>query len=330
MKNFYKHITCVGLGLGMSLGLFLTACFDNGTMHPALGTDEEWVPLRIAGATTGSGIGIETQTRVNTGTGVLDGTDKIGIYRKESTADSYTAITNRKFTHSTAGWDTDEQLLLNAKPATLVAYYPYSASGAAPLLLHSQLYDADAQAAESFCTAFTASSSDASVDLSLQRIYACIQVELTKGATVVGVTGNVSAIRFEGSGILPAGQLDITALITASLTIYDKVTPTPSAASEVNITGLSENLSSKLPVLMIPRTLNGDITITATIDGTEFKGKIAATTLCPAVGGTAAGILKEGVQYSVKLKVTNTGLTVGSISIEEWTMEKVDGDFSVS
>lgn len=328
MKNFYRHITCIGL----SVGLFLASCSDNGTVHPVAGADGEWVPLLIAGATIGSGIDTQTradagaQTRADDPKTVTEGT--IGIYLKKD-ANYPEALDNKKYTHATGDnhWQTDEPLLLGAKDATLVAYYPYVASGASPILLHSRLYDADN---ELYYQIFRAHNTTAALTLNLQRVYSCIGLSFNTPADDSGYKGGdgkIENVRIEGAGILSSATLDILADNLATAGVYGTRTPLPHAEgveATLTATSLVAGNPADVDLLMIPTTLTGDLTLYVTIDGRELSVTLAATALC----GTG-GILREGVKYLLNLTVKSRELTVSSIDKTEWEITNVSGDYVI-
>ncbi len=65
---------------------------------------------------------------------------------------------------------------------------------------------------------------------------------------------------------------------------------------------------------MVPCPLQGDITLTITVDGKAMTGKVNATQLCG-----ASGVLTEGVKYEVNISIRQVeGLVIGTIKTTDW------------
>lgn len=318
MKDFYKHINRAG----MALLLVLSACSDDGLPTRPGTQGGERVPLRIAGATSGNGIGIQTRggderTELTSGS--------IGMFLKEDAANGYAALSNLKFSYATPFWQTDEQILLGEQPAELAAYYPYSAGIANPVLLRSQRYSAGE---DLHYVNFRASSGVSDVTLNLARVYSCIVFHFKGDAAYTG-EGYVTAIHFDGNGIIPAAMLDMLDLSVQNIggSVRDILDPfTGLHVAEISgfTTQFTPTTPDKAECLMIPTRLAGDITFTVTVDGMEMTGKVTAEQLCG-----AGGILMEGVKYEINVTIKPMRLEIGSISKTEWEPVNVDGDYVI-
>ena len=313
MMNVYKHIT-LATGLVSLLALHACSVCDDGlpemsTPHPPA---EERAALRIASASIGNGIGV--QTRANTALTA----GSIGLFQKEDATGGYEAVDNRQFTCATPFWQTDNQILLGYSPAVIAAYYPYTAGTANPLLLNSRKYSDEA--GELCYVNLTASKNNAHLTLNLERVYTRLVFTL-KGSGYPG-EGKVSALRLSGAGIVSVATLDLlerSVFADVNYGVYNVRRPLLDF-EEVEIkaeTQFTVGADGKIDLLMVPTKLAGDVTFTLTVDGITLSGKVSAAALC----GNADGILREGVQYEINLTVKPVKLEVASISIMEWEAE---------
>lgn len=314
MMNLYKHIT---LAAGLASLLALHACSAGDDGLPEIPTPnppaEERVPLRIASAAIGNGIGVQTRANPALTAG------SIGLFQKEDATNNYEAIDNQQFTYAAPFWQTDNQILLGSSPAVIAAYYPYAAGRANPLLLNSHKYSDEAG---NLCYVnLTASKNDSHLTLNLERVYTRLVFTL-KGSGYPG-DGKVSAMRLSGVGIVSVATLDLlnqsVFADAANYGVYNVRQPLLDF-EEVEIkaeTQFTNTADGKIDLLLVPTKLTDDITFTLTVDGITLSGKVSATALC----GKADGILREGVQYDVTLTVKPVKLEVASISIMEWETE---------
>lgn len=325
MKNFSKHINRAG----MALLLALSACSGDGLPGlPELPVkpDAERVPLRVASATAGNGIGIQTRADADARQELISGS--IGIFLKEDAANGYAALTNQKFSYGTPFWQTDAQILLGEQNATLAAYYPYSVGRVNPVMLRSQRYSAGE---DLHYVNFEANSGVSDVTLNLSRIYSRIVFNFTADASYTGA-GKVTAIHFEGDGIAPVAMLDMFDLTVSGVvggSVRDILDPF-TGLHVAEVTGFTTEFKSadaekkKADCLMIPATLTGNITFTITVDGFKMVGTVSPEQLCG-----SGGILMEGVKYEVNITVKPTRLEIASISKTEWEPVDVDGDYVI-
>lgn len=318
-KRKYKHINWVG----MALLLALFSCSDDGMPRHSGGKGGEQVPLRVASATAGNGIGIETRAA-----GVRDtlNAGSIGIFLKEDVANGYKALTNLRFDYATPFWQTDEQILLGEPNATLAAYYPYSAGKVNPVMLRCQLYS---RAEDLHYVNFEANSEVSDVTLNLSRVYSRIVFTFNKHTSYTG-DGHVTSVHFDGRGITPVAMLDmldlsVTGVLGGSIRdILDPIT----GLHVAEIKGFDVQFTAAAPgevdCLMIPAELTGDIAFSAIVDGQEMTGKVTAEQLCG-----SGGILAEGVKYAVNITVKPARIEVGAISRTDWEPATVEGDYVI-
>lgn len=317
MKNLGKYINYAG----MALLLGLSSCSDDGIPRQENDTQGERVPLRVSGATAGNGVGV--QTRADSRTTLTSGS--IGIFLKEDAANGYDALTNLLFTYDTPFWQTGEQILLGDAPAALAAYYPYAAGKVNPVMLRCQRYSTTE---DLHYVNFQANKEVSDVTLNLSRVYSRIVFNI-KGDPAYTGAGYVTAVHFDGDGIVPAALLDMLDLSVLDIggTVRDILDPfTGLHVAEVSgfTTHFTATTSDTADCLMIPAQLTGDIAFTFIVDGQQMEGKVTAGQLCG-----ASGILTEGVKYEVNITVKPARLEVVSISKTEWEPVSVDGDYVI-
>ena len=308
IQNFNKYIHRAGAALFLVLA---SCCGGDGPALP--GTVEgEWMPLRVAGASTGAGIAVQTRDGGNR-TELTSGS--IGMFLKEDGASGYTALANLRFTYATPYWQADEQILLGGQTATLAACYPYAAGRVNPVVLHSRQYS---DAEDFHYVNFRANNETPAIRLDLSRVYSRLVFNFKANAGYVGA-GKVTAIRLEGDGIVPAATLDMLdfSVHDTGKSVRDVLVPT-TGLEVAEIDGLTTQFTAAVAgtadCLMIPHGLQGDITLTATVDGRKMTGKVTAAQLC---GET--GILAEGVKYEVNITVNQLeGLEIGTIKTTDW------------
>lgn len=310
IRRLSKHITYTGMALLLSL----LSCSEAGSIPNPDGSDEKRVPLRVAGASSGSGIGV--QTRAGDRKTLTAGS--IGVFLKEDAAGGYSSINNRLFTYGTPFWESESQILLGAPVATLAAYHPYAPGKSNPILLRSQKFSD----AEDICyTNFQANKDVSSVTLNLERIYSRIVFNFS-----ANYNGNVKHIMLQGEGIIPVAFFDMFDL-DAGKTIRDILDPFTGVYG-VNIpdinSSFAEGVVAKADCLMIPYQLEGDLAFTVNIDGTEMSGKVPVKELCG-----ENGILLEGVKYEINVTVQAGFLQISSIRKLNWEEVDVDGDYEI-
>ncbi len=113
----------------MAMLLALFSC--SGESLPGLPgkADAERVPLRVAGASAGAGIGVQ-QTRAGGRTELTAGS--IGLFMQEDAAGGYGALTNLCFTYGSPFWQAGEQILLGAQNAHTGGMLPLCARKGEP------------------------------------------------------------------------------------------------------------------------------------------------------------------------------------------------------
>lgn len=319
MKNFYRHINLAGI----ALLLILFSCSGGDGLPTLSGKQEgERIPLRVAGASTGIGIGVESRAddRVELKSG------SIGIFLQKNVVNGYDAFTNLEFIYDTPFWYTAEQILLGEQNATLAAYYPYHDGRVNPVLLRSRRYDKDE---DLHYVNFQANSTTAAVTLNLSRVYSCIVFNFNNSSGAYTGAGKVTAIQFEGDGIIPVALLDMFDLTVQNpgKSVRDILDPF-TGLHMAEISGFTTQFTQTQPgaadCLMIPSQLQGDIIFTVTVDDAKMSSKVTATQLCG-----PDGILLEGVKYEINVTIRPKQLEINSIKKMEWEPIDVVGDYEI-
>lgn len=306
--KFHRYANCTGLSL---LFLALFSCSDNRLSELPGTAGGEQVPLRVAGASTGTGISV--QTRAAGRTELTAGS--IGIFRKADTGSGYTALTNMRFTYATPFWQTDEQILLGTQDALLAACYPYANGRVNPVVLRCQRFNGGD---DFHYVNFRANKNTSAVTLDLSRVYSRIVFNFNADPAYFG-DGKVTAIRLEGDGIVPTATLDMldATTLTPGKSVRDVLLPvTGLSIAEIDgfTTQFTTTVTGTADCLMIPHLLQGDITLTITVDGKKKKGKVTAAQLCG-----AACILTEGVKYEVNISIRQLEeFEIASIKTTDW------------
>lgn len=310
MTRLRKQFTYVG----MALLTALVSCSQTEDLPSAGGAGAERAALRVAGASSvGGGVVL---TRADDRKTLTEGS--IGVFLKADAGAGYDAVSNLLFTYGTPLWQTDEQILLGAAPATLAAYYPYAAGKTNPLLMRSQKFSD----AEDLCyTDFRASKDAPTVKLDLNRIYSRIVFNFT-----VSYPSTLQSLKMQGEGVIPVAFLDMFEL-TADKSVRDLLDPfTGVYGIEIKDIGLSCTSAAKgvVDCLMIPYKLDGDFSFTVKLNGEPMTGTVAATDL---VG--ADSILREGVKYVINVTIEKGFLHVTSLKKMPWDAVDLEGDYVI-
>lgn len=310
MISKHKFYHCL---IGLPIVCLLAAC-SGDSLFPAEKQEATAVPLSISGA----GMGLAATTRA--AEVELTGDKHIGLFVKQTT--SYAAVNNRQFSYGDPEWIVEgAPILLSVDRATVAAYYPYAADVENPLnLMSGQLY----AAAQDYCyTKFTADSKNASVVLSLKRVYALVRFRLAKfgGGKPYQQEGRVSAINFSLAGSIPTARLDM--LNGVLLSAFPAASYT--YGTETGFSQLLGTVGTPLEVafLMVPATLKNDVSFTLMVDGKEMSGKVTVAELCG-----ASSSLVAGTRYDIGITVYPTGLGIHA-DAQPWTEAPVDGAYEL-
>lgn len=297
------------------LAVSLAACDkDNGASTPSDGEAALRVNAAISGTATRAS---DTEWAKN---------DRIGISTLEGTATSYT---NVPYT-----WDGNGNFVpaagniyfQSAETVTFRAYYPYAEVGGTV----EASTKADDQSAANrpaidflYAEGATASKNDPTVDFTGGNAF----THRMSQTTIEFTEGN--DMDFDGvltgytlSGLVLTGSFD-TATGEAAAT---GTTPEPLGIALDNVTA-TNGVYTAAPVILFPQEVaDGQIALKVTVDAQSYN----ATLTLPDADrdGTKDKVLKPGYNYLFPVKVSKTGLTVGTAEIKDW--ETVTGDESTA
>lgn len=331
-----KHVFAIALWSSLLLG----CSGDEETIIPR----EEGTALKIESA----GISAQAITRADAGyTALASLGDEVGLYLRDD-AGKYAVKNNVKYSFVAAGqpWKTDTPLWLGGETAKVCAYYPChdadpSYDDATALPLDTRLYSHQEDVSYSIEQEVDGTSAHSTLQLKLDRAYSRLALNFKRDAAFpYPGTCNLTKVELINSGIITQASLNIrtgaqTAVSTPGTFVYDK----PGSGLDITVppyTGTSDIVKSdddtsitvnrNRSILIIPCTLNSktgsdgksySLTVRLTIDGKPMTVDIPATDL-PA--------FKAGTLYTMTISIRGTELTVGNISIQDWTQQPVGGD----
>ena len=291
-----------------------TAGDDSGVPE----VDSAAVPLQIERAV----LAMEPSTRAVSEKEVPAGS-VMGVFRREDT--NYNQVSNEPYRLNGAQWEPvnpDMAIGLRNAVSRLGAFYPFGVLPArgVNVTLTARLWAADKEA---FYAPFTASSLSPTASFTLKHVYSRVSVRFKRHAdTFPNGAGEVTTFAMQGTGIYTHALLDVT----------KELTDTPFSDYETSgfsLTGFTRTATLQgsaddsadgdcVDLLMVPNTLSGEMTLTATVDGKLMSLKLAAA----AFGGK----LEAGKRYNVVVTIRGTALWVNSIQFAGWDETPIGGD----
>ena len=252
---------------------------------------------------------------------VIDGTDfptegEIGLFlfTDEAATTPYgeTGYTNVKYAYnSTKGkWTANPSIKVGSTPGYLYGYYPYSSESTdvKEIPVVSSLNGNDVMYATPVkeVTDQTASQTSITMNHALARV--CITV-VNKG-----YTGNakLSKIKLSGAEIAPEGTLNA---------LDGSVTATKSDVT-LDVTGDAQAITAAgttYECLLVPSAVISDeqtVDLTLTIDGEDKTATLS---------GNNGVIIAKGTKSNITIGLSNSGISVSSVSIDEWKEVEVGG-----
>lgn len=293
--------------------LALAACSNDDAATPSDGEAALQVNAAIS----------STTTRASGTSWAKD--DQIGISTIEGTATSYTNVPytwdGANFVHAA-----ENIYFQSTETVTFRAYYPYAEAGGTV----EASTKADNQSAANqpkmdflYAEGATASKENPTVDFTGDNAFthrmSQITIKFTEGngmdfdGLLTGYT--LSGLVLEGSFNTATGEAAATGTTAYPLEIV---------LANVTATG---GAYTTAPVIVFPQMVtDGQIALQVTVDGQPYN---ATLTLPDADGdGEKDKALKPGYNYLFPVKVSKTGLTVGTAEIKDW--ETVTGDESTA
>lgn len=256
-------------------------------------------------------------------------TGEIGFYR--ATTNSYTAVNNNKgvwkmsTVTSKNAWIPEPIIKVGTADATMAVYYPYVSTNTTTLVLPAGELGSTVsgkKVQETWSKRFTynsMSSYNQSVSQELKHVYAKLQVQLSRGTGFIG-SPDWTKIQLAGTGMCTTGNFNPLNNDEPNLSDYSRTsgTLTVTLASAINFSG---STSTAANLLLIPNTLNGNLTVTITLGGKEMS--------VPVNTANAAGFngqLLPGKQYNLTITVNATDLEIASLTAADWTTVSLPGE----
>ena len=211
-------------------------------------------------------------------------------------------------------WTASPSIKVGSTPGYLYGYYPYSstATDIKAIPVASSLNGDDVMYASKQVepiTDKTASQTAITMNHALARV--CITV-VNKG--YIG-EAKLQSIKFAGAEIAESGTLNaVDGTITA--TKAQAVTLTVPEASQAIATGDGTTYEC----LLVPSAVKEDrqeVTLTLTIDGEPKTATLS--------GNDNGVIIAKGTKSNITIGLSNSGISVSSVSIDEWNVVEVEG-----
>ncbi len=258
---------------------------------------------------------------------VINGTDfpeegEIGLFLfKDELAETpygESGYTNVKYSYDSGKkkWTASPSIKVGSDAGYLYGYYPYKAGTqekpitvtAIPVASSLSGDDVMYAAKQEAITDKTAANTTITMNHALARVSITVKNN--------GYTGNakLSQIKFSGAEIAVVGTLNaVDGTITA--TKSEAVTLTVPEASQAIATGSG----SVYECLLVPSAVKADrqnVTLALTIDGEDKTASLS--------DGNGV-IIAQGTKSNITIGLSNTGITVQTVSVENWDVVEVGG-----
>ena len=260
----------------------------------------------------------ETKAAIDGATFPTDGKIGLFLFKDEAATTPYgeSGYANIKYSYnSTKGkWTADPSIKVGRTPGYLYGYYPYKADtqeqpiNVKAIPVESSLNGDDVMYATPVkdVTDQTATQTAITMNHALARV----AIKVVNN----GYTGEakLSKIKLEGAEIAPSGTLNATdGSISAkkSSVILD----IPTANQAITAGGTTYEC------LLVPSKIVSDkqeVTLTLTIDGKDKTANLS---------GANGVIIAQNTKSNITITLSNTGITVQTVSVENWNVVEVGG-----
>ena len=254
----------------------------------------------------------------------IDGTDfpqtgEIGLFLfKDELAETpygESGYSNVKYAYnsSKSKWTASPSIKVGSTPGHLYGYYPYSstATDVKEIPVESSLNGDDVM----YATKQTVNDKTASqTAITMNHALARVSIKVINN----GYTGKaeLSKIKFSGAKIAPEGTLNaLDGKITA--TNSDVTLDVPTANQTITAAGTTYEC------LLVPSGEDDNkqtVTLTLTIDGEDKTATLS---------GDNGVIIAQGTKSNITITLSNTGITVQTVSVENWNVVEV-GEYKVT
>ena len=244
-----------------------------------------------------------------------DGHIGLFLFKDESAVTPYgdTGCSNVEYSYNgdNGKWTANPPITVGGEPGYLYGYYPYNSSvtDIKSIPVASSLDGDDVMyATKQTVTDETASQTAIKMNHALARV----TITVVNNGYTLG-EGELSSIKFSGAEASVSGILDATSGIISGTTKADVILDVPSGKQTITAEG------TVYECLLVPseeESLVQTLDLTLNIDGND-----KTTTLSGDTGVTIA----RNTKSNVTIALSNTGISVQTVSIEDWNVVEVGG-----
>lgn len=244
-----------------------------------------------------------------------DGHIGLFLFKDESAVSPYgdTSCSNVEYSYNgdNGKWTAKPPITVGGEPGYLYGYYPYNSSvtDIKSIPVASSLDGNDVM----YATKQTVTDETASqTAIKMNHALACVSITVVNNGYTLG-KAELSSIKFSGAETSVNGLLDATSGIISGTTKADVTLEVPSGKQAITAEG------TVYECLLVPseeESLVQTLDLTLNIDGDD-----KTTTLSGDTGVTIA----QNTKSNVTIALSNTGISVQTVSIEDWNVVEVGG-----
>lgn len=244
-----------------------------------------------------------------------DGHIGLFLFKDESAVSPYgdTGCSNVEYSYNgdNGKWTANPPITVDGEPGYLYGYYPYSSSvtDIKSIPVASSLDGDDVMyATKQTVTDETASQTAIKMNHALARV----TITVVNNGYTLG-EGELSSIKFSGAEASVSGILDATSGIISGTTKADVTLEVPSGKQSITAEG------TVYECLLVPseeESLVQTLDLTLNIDGNDKTTNLSGDT-----GITIA----RNTKSNLTIALSNTGISVQTVSIEDWNVVEVGG-----
>ena len=298
-----KHISFAAL----AIVAVLAACTKNPIETPS--DSNRFADLELASVNS-----VQTKAAIDGTTFPTDGEIGLFLFKDETATQAYgDGYENIKYTYNSTKekWTASPSIKVGSTPGYLYGYYPYSstATDIKAIPVASSLNGDDVMYAEKVSNVTDATASQTAITMN----HALARVSITVKNN--GYTGKaeLSKIKFYGAEIAPTGTLNaIDGTISATRT--DDVTlDVPTAHQTITAAGTTYEC------LLVPseaETNKQTVALTLKIDGQDKTATLS---------GDNGVIIAQNTKSNITITLSNSGISVQTVSVEDWNVVEIGG-----
>lgn len=244
-----------------------------------------------------------------------DGHIGLFLFKDESAVSPYgdTGCSNVEYSYNgdNGKWTANPPITVGGEPGYLYGYYPYNSSvtDIKSIPVASSLDGDDVMyATKQTVTDETASQTAIKMNHALARV----TITVVNNGYTLG-EGELSSIKFSGAEASMSGILDATSGIISGTTKADVILDVPSGKQTITAEG------TVYECLLVPseeESLVQTLDLTLNIDGNDKTANLSGDT-----GITIA----RNTKSNLTIALSNTGISVQTVSIEDWNVVEVGG-----